>query len=140
MFATSAFWPVADIVSCTAFHVRYWHLADISTGLSKSAFGGKADIEYNGLPPLIVEEIGWAGKATIAGGVVRTVIGRPRRLGALSRAARIVKLVWLAGAAYAADCGHTLLQSLETAIGCATPTAAIRCAPRIGVVRRRLCG
>ena len=78
-----------------------------------SAFGGKADIEYTGLPPLIVEEIGWAGKATIAGGVVRTVIPRPRHLGAISRAARIVKLVWLAGAAYAADCGHTLLQSLK---------------------------
>jgi len=105
-----------------------------------STVGGKADIEYTGLPPLIVEEIGWAGKATISWGVVRTVIGRPRCLGALSPAARIVKLVWLAGAAYAADCGHTLLQSLETAIGCATPTAAICCAPRIWVVRRRLGG
>ena len=29
MFATSAFWPVADIVSCTAFHVRFWPLADM---------------------------------------------------------------------------------------------------------------
>ena len=38
MFATSAFWPVADIVSCTAFHVRYWLLADISTEPFKVCF------------------------------------------------------------------------------------------------------
>ena len=35
---------------------------------------------------LIVEEIGRAGKAPIARGIVRTVIGRSRRFGAPSRA------------------------------------------------------
>lgn len=88
----------------------------------------------------IVVEIGRAGEATIARSIVRTAIGRPRCLGAPSRAARIVKLVGLAGASYAADCGHALLQSLETAIGCAAPAAAIHRTPWIWVVRRRLCG
>src|SRR5262245_547694 len=65
----------------------------------------------------IVEEIGRTGKAAIARSVVRAVIRRSRRRGGPSRAARIVKSIRLAGAPYAADCGHTLLQRLETAVG-----------------------
>ena len=92
------------------------------------------------LPPLIVVEIRRAGEATIARSMVRTARGRSRCLGTPSRAARIVKLVGFAGAAYAADCGHALLQSLETAVGCAAPAAAIHRTPWIRVVRRRLRG
>ena len=50
MFATSAFWPVADIVSCTA-HVRFWHLADISVSLSMSALEVKRTLNILGCRP-----------------------------------------------------------------------------------------
>ena len=40
MFATSAFWPVADIVSCTA-HVRYWHKAEMPFCAAMSAYDPK---------------------------------------------------------------------------------------------------
>ena len=51
MFATSAFWPVADIVSCTAFHVRYWHLADISTSLQSLLSEVKRTLNIMGCRP-----------------------------------------------------------------------------------------
>ena len=88
---------------------------------------------------LIVEEIGRAGKYSQGHSTNRNR-ARSRRFGAPSRATRVIKLVWLAGAPYSADCGHTLLQGFETAVGCAAPTAAIRCTPWIWVVGRRLCG
>jgi hypothetical protein len=89
---------------------------------------------------LIVEEIRWARKTAIARTIIRTVIGGLCSLRPPSQTTWIVKLVRFAGASNAADRSHTLLESFETAVGCTTPTAAIRCAPWVWVVRRRLGG